>query len=83
MVRVLFSKVHVLLCGGAYITRAVHFPSRKKKIKKNWAPSTHTFAASAGVSRAGSKTSDDDDGGGGGDGGGSVSAFDGYSLSGS
>lgn len=79
MVRVLFSKVHVLLCGGAYITRAVHFPSRKNK--KNWAPSTHTFAASAGVSRAGSKTSDDDDGGG--DGGGSVSAFDGYSLSGS
>lgn len=39
----------------------------------------HTFAASAGVSRAGS--SDDDDGGDGG--GGSVSAFDGYSLSGS
>jgi hypothetical protein len=69
---------------GGLISHALCI-SRPEKINKKELGSfhTHTFAASAGVSRAGSKTSDDDDGGGGGDGGGSVSAFDGYSLSGS
>ena len=77
-----FQGIHILLCvvvsGGLYHTRYAFPVPKKKKKKTGLLP--HTFAASAGVSRAGSKTSDDDDGG---DGGGSVSAFDGYSLSGS
>ena len=84
MVRVLFFPryTHIIVCGsiGGLVSHALCISRPEKKEKKKTGLLPHTFAASAGVSRAGSETSDDDDGG---DGGGSVSAFDGYSLSGS